>query len=84
MFSGAAPRWSSKAATETLIVDAETREARLTLQAPLSDRFAFQLQLPYRYTGAGNLDGFIDGWHDAFGLPDGARSQLPSDAIDIT
>jgi hypothetical protein len=69
---------------ETLIVDAETREARLTLQAPLSDRFAFQLQLPYRYTGAGNLDGFIDGWHDAFGLPDGARSELPSDAIDIT
>jgi hypothetical protein len=69
---------------ETLIVDAETREARLTLQAPLSERFAFQLQLPHRYTGAGNLDGFIDGWHDAFGLPDGARSDLPSDAINIT
>jgi hypothetical protein len=70
--------------SETLIVDAETREARLTLQKPLSDRFAFQLQLPYRYTGAGNLDSFIDGWHDAFGLPDGARSQLPSDAMNIT
>jgi hypothetical protein len=70
--------------SETLIVDAETREARLTLQAPLSQRFAFQLQLPYRYTGAGNLDGFIDGWHDAFGLPDGARSELPSDDINIT
>ena len=70
--------------SEALIVDAETREARLTLQRPLSERFAFQLQLPHRYTGAGNLDGFIDGWHDAFGLPDGARSDLPSDAIDIT
>lgn len=70
--------------SETLIVDAETREARLTLQAPLSERFSFQLQLPYRYTGAGSLDGFIDGWHDAFGLPDGARSQLPSDDINIT
>lgn len=69
---------------ETLVVDAETREARLTLQAPLSERFAFQLQLPYRYTGAGNLDGFIDGWHDAFGLPDGARSELPSDDFNIT
>lgn len=70
--------------SETLIVDAETREARLTLQAPISGRFSFQLQLPYRYTGAGNLDSFIDGWHDAFGLPDGARSQLPSDDINIT
>jgi hypothetical protein len=69
---------------ESLIVDAETREARLTLQAPLSKRFAFQLQLPYRYTGAGNLDGFIDSWHDTFGLPDGARSELPDDAINIT
>lgn len=69
---------------EALIVDAETREARLTLQAPLSNRFAFQLQLPYRYTGAGSLDGFIDSWHDTFGLPDGARSELPSDAFNIT
>lgn len=70
--------------SETLVVDAETREARLTLQAPLSGRFSFQLQLPYRYTGAGSLDGFIDGWHDAFGLPEGARSELPSDDINIT
>jgi hypothetical protein len=80
--------WGSTAliqqsASEALIVDAETREARLTLQKPLSNRFSIQLQLPYRYTGGGNLDGFIDGWHDAFGLPDGARSQLPSDDINI-
>lgn len=69
--------------SEVLLVDAETREARLTLQAPLSSRFSFQLQMPYRYTGGGNLDGFIDGWHDVFGLPDGARSELPSDDINI-
>jgi hypothetical protein len=81
--------WGSTAliqqtSSETLIVDAETREARLTLQKPLSQRFGFQLQLPYRYTGAGNLDSFIDSWHDVFGLPDGARSQLPTDDINIT
>lgn len=81
--------WGSTAlvqqsASESLVVDAETREARLTLQKPLSDRLALQLQLPYRYTGAGTLDSFIDSWHDTFGLPDGARSQLPSDAINIT
>lgn len=68
---------------EYLIVDAETREARLTLQGALSDRIAWQVQLPYRYTGAGNLDGFIDSWHDVFGLPEGARPELPPDRMDI-
>lgn len=80
--------WSSTALlqqsdSEFLVVDAETREARLTLQASVTDRIAWQLQIPYRYTGAGNLDGFIDTWHDTFGLPDGARSQLPEDQFEI-
>ena len=69
---------------EALLVDAETREARLTVQSSLTHtRFAWQLQLPYRYTGGGSLDSFIDSWHDTFGLPDGARSALPSDRIGI-
>lgn len=69
--------------SEFLLVDAETRETRLTLQGSVTDRIAWQLQLPYRYTGAGNLDGFIDSWHDTFGLSDGARSQLPQDEFEI-
>jgi hypothetical protein len=69
---------------EALLVDAETREARVTLQGSFMDgAFGWQLQLPYRYTGGGTLDGFIDGWHDTFGLPDGARSALPRDQIGI-
>ncbi|MDY6945334.1 MAG: DUF3187 family protein [Pseudomonadota bacterium] len=68
---------------EGLLVDAETREARLTLQGPLSARIAWQLQLPYRYTGGGNLDGFIDSWHDFFGLSEGARPILPRDRTNI-
>jgi hypothetical protein len=68
---------------EGLLVDAETREARLTLQGPISDRIAWQLQLPYRYTGGGNLDSFIDSWHDFFGLSEGARPILPRDQTNI-
>lgn len=69
---------------EALLVDAETREARVTLQGPLMDTgFAWLLQLPYRYTGGGNLDSFIDSWHDTFGLSDGARSALSRDQIGI-
>jgi hypothetical protein len=68
---------------ETLICDAETREMRLTLLRTLSDRFALQLQVPYRYTGGGTLDSFIDSFHDVTGTPVGARSDLPSDQIRI-
>lgn len=74
---------SESTGTESLIVDAETRELRLTAGHGLADRWSFQLQLPYRYTGAGNLDGFIDGWHDAFGLPNGARNDFPQDRFRI-
>ncbi|MFC4311216.1 DUF3187 family protein [Steroidobacter flavus] len=68
---------------EALLVDAETREARAILEGKLTDRVGWRLQLPYRYTGGGSLDSFIDSWHDTFGLPDGARSALPRDQIAI-
>lgn len=76
--------WGSTAveqagASEALLVDAETRELRLTVGRGFGDRWMVQLQLPYRDTDAGDLDGFIDGWHDFFGLPDGARSDMPRD-----
>jgi hypothetical protein len=80
--------WSSSAidqhsAREALTVDAETREARLTFRyflAPLELR----LQLPYHYIGGGNLDSFVDSFHDAFGLPEGARPRQPRDAIRVS
>jgi hypothetical protein len=84
--------WGSTALTqsrgdEALLVDAETREARLTLQGRFEvlnyREFAWQLQLPYRYTGGGSLDSFIDSWHDTFGLSEGARSALPRNQIGI-
>jgi hypothetical protein len=80
--------WGSTAlrqqrAAEALVVDAEMREVRVTLQRVLSDRFALQLQVPHRYTGGGTLDSFIDGFHDISGTRDGIRPQLPSDQIRI-
>lgn len=68
---------------EQLIVDAETREARVTLGRSWSNGFAAQLEVPYRYTGGGVLDDAIDSWHDFFGLPEGARAVMPTDQIGI-
>lgn len=68
---------------EGLLVDAETREARLILQGTITDRLGWHVQLPYRYTGGGSLDSFIDSWHDTFNLPEGARTILRTDQINI-
>jgi len=68
---------------ESLLVDAESRAMRLTVGHAIGERWMLQLQLPYRYTGAGNLDSFIDGWHDFFGLPRGARKRMPRDQFRI-
>lgn len=72
-----------RAGAEQLIVDAETREARVTIGHTWSNGFAAQLELPYRYTGGGVLDDAIDSWHDLFDLPEGARATLPTDRIRI-
>jgi hypothetical protein len=80
--------WGSSAiiqssARETLTVDAETRELRMAFGRTFANGYALQLELPYRNTGAGSLDSFIDGWHDFFGLPEGARPALPRDSLRI-
>jgi hypothetical protein len=80
--------WASTAlvqhtGSEQLIVDAETREARMTIGRSWSSGFAAQLELPYRYTGGGMLDSAIDSWHDMFDLPEGARSTMPTDRVRI-
>lgn len=85
---GASFNWGNTAlvqskAREALLVDAETQEWRLTFQRPLGERFALRLEAPYRRTSAGSLDSFIDDWHDAFGLPEGARRRLPQDQLAV-
>jgi hypothetical protein len=71
------------AGSEQLVVDAETREARVTIGRSWSNGFAAQLQLPYRYTGGGVLDSAIDSWHELFGLPEGTRAFSPQDRVRI-
>lgn len=72
---------SQRDANEMLIVDAESRELRLTLERQFAHRWFFQLQLPYRELSGGSLDSFIDNWHDVFGLPEGARPEQPHDRL---
>jgi len=80
--------WSSTAtisttANEALIVDNESREWRLLWEHALSDRWSMRLQVPYRSTSGGNLDGFLENWHHTFGLPNGDRDSLPRSQLHI-
>lgn len=72
-----------RAGAETMLVDAETRELRVAIGKSLSPRLMLQVDIPYRYLGAGTLDSFIDQWHDVFGLPEGARPTLERDQFRI-
>lgn len=72
-----------RANDELLIVDAETREARVTIGRAWASGFGAQLEVPYRYAGGGVLDQAIDGWHDLFNLPEGARAAMPTDGMRI-
>jgi hypothetical protein len=82
-FNWASTSLAQRADTERLIVDAEIREMRVTIGRSWPSGFAAQLEIPYRYTGGGVLDSAIDSWHDAFGLPEGARASMPRDRIRI-
>jgi hypothetical protein len=39
------------------------------------------IELPWRSLSGGSLDGFIENWHDFFGLPEGPRRRMPQDRL---
>ena len=39
------------------------------------------IEVPWRNLSGGSLDGFIDNWHDLFGLPQGPRKNMPDDRL---
>ena len=72
-----------KNANESLVVDAESREWRLSYEFAPSERWAVRLDIPYRKISGGSLDHFIEHWHSLFGLPNGDRPALPRNQLNI-
>jgi hypothetical protein len=62
-------------------LDAESQEVRLRLEYALASRWAAVIEVPWRNLSGGSLDGFIDNWHDLFGLPQGPRKNMPDDRL---
>jgi hypothetical protein len=66
---------------ESIFIDGETFRANIQLRYGLSESFELGLDIPYLSHDGGSLDGFIDDWHDFWGLPDGDRPDFPQDQL---
>jgi hypothetical protein len=62
---------------ELLMLDGETVRTHLALTHGFASGWSLGVEVPYFRTGGGVLDDLIDGWHSAFGLPDGGRNARP-------
>ena len=62
---------------ETLVMDGETNRYELGLAYGAGQRLRIDLVVPWIQHGRGVLDGFIEGWHDTFGMPQGGRELAP-------
>ena len=66
-------------ARDRLVIDAETREAALSLRVGLFDRVELGVWVPYLWRGGGVMDSFVEGFHDTFSLPGANRDRRPRD-----
>ena len=78
--------WANSANLESsgdydFTMDAESLEARLRLEHAVGSQWAAMIEVPWRNLSGGSLDGFIDNWHDLFGLPQGPRKNMPDDRL---
>jgi Protein of unknown function (DUF3187) len=71
----------SRNSGEQLRLDGETRVTTLALRRGLNQRLQVGFELPWVSHDKGSLDGFIAGWHDFFGLPNGDRDVLPDNEL---
>ncbi len=62
---------------ERLMLDGETVRMNLAFTHGFASGWSLGIEVPYYKVSGGVLDDAIDGWHSAFGLPDGGRNVRP-------
>lgn len=66
---------------EAIELDGETLRLDLGVAFGLGRGLELGLMLPLIHHDGGALDGFVEGWHELFGLPDGGRPQAERDRL---
>lgn len=67
--------------SESVLLDGETASLVARFERGFGEHWAGSVELVGLRHSGGVLDGFIDRWHDIFGLPDGGRESAPSDRL---
>ncbi len=65
-------------------LDGETRYLHFGLRWQALDRWIVGIDIPWIQHTDGELDSFIDSWHDFFGLPDGGRDSRARDQLEFS
>lgn len=72
---------ATKSATESLLLDGESYRFNLISRWGFSPGFEAGIEIPWLAYGGGTIDGFIQDWHNFFGLPQGGRDQAPNNRL---
>lgn len=75
-------RWAWK--KNKYLVDAEVLRVGFAATYGVTDWLGLRIEVPFCVRGGGVMDGFIQGFHDAFGLGQAGRDQFPMDHFQIT
>lgn len=79
-FEAANSFFIGQTSTERLVLDGETHRTALSIRYGAGD-MEWGVEVPYLSHGGGFMDGFIERWHDAFGLPSGGREDFPRNRL---
>lgn len=66
------------AGSTQLTFDMEIWRTALTYEYGITDNLDLKIELPFLSTTGGFLDSFIQGYHNAFGFPNGGREREPN------
>lgn len=69
------------AGTEQVFFDGETTRLAVSMKHRLARNTDIEFLLPFIRHSGGTLDGFIENWHDFFGLPQNGRDKWPRDQL---
>lgn len=64
-----------------MLFDGETTRSTFVYARGIGEGWEWGVQIPYISHSGGSLDGFIEDWHDTFGLPQGGRNTAPRNRL---
>ena len=62
---------------ENILLDGESTRITLDVRYGIARGFECGVEIPYIFLNGGFLDSFVEGYHSAFGFPQGGRDQAP-------